>query len=83
MKKKSKVWGNASLVTGILSLCLVLAPYLGLPLSIFSVIAAAQQDKIIPTPNTQAGRVCGIIGIVLNAIMLIFVIFIFSVASMF
>jgi len=73
-KQVSKGWGIAALVTSILGLLLFLAPYVGIFLSIFAVIAAAQQDKIEKTKNAQAGRIMGIIGICINGIMLIFVI---------
>jgi len=80
MKQKvSKAWGNASLITSIIGLVLFLAPYFGLPLSIFAVIAASQQGKIQLNGNAQAGRVMGIIGIVSNSIIIIIILFVFSI----
>jgi len=72
-KQLSKAWGNTALVTGILGLVLFLAPYFGLPLSVFAIIAAAQQNKIKSNGNAQAGKIMGIIGICINAIVLLII----------
>ncbi len=79
-KKKvvSKTWGNASLVTGILSILFVFMPYFGLPLGIIAVVGANKQKKVVPTGNATAGNVLGIIGIIINGIMLIFALFFIS-----
>jgi len=86
MEKKTKSWGVASLVTSILGLVLFLAPYIGLPLSIFAVVAANKQKKIEQNGMGHAGNVMGIIGIVINGIMLFIVLiallFVGSIASM-
>jgi len=72
-KAPSKVWGTTSLVTGILSLVLFLAPYFGLPLAIIAVVGASKQNKIQEMGIAKAGNVLGIIGIVINSVMLFFV----------
>ena len=66
--KKSKAWAISSMVTGILSLLLFLAPYFGLPLAIFAIVANYKQNKIEPSGMGMAGFVTGIIGIILNCI---------------
>lgn len=71
--KKSIGWGVSSLITGILSVPLMIAPYFGLPLAIFAIVANNKQKKIVPMGISMAGFILGIIGIVLNSIMLIFV----------
>lgn len=65
-KKESKVWGIASLVTGILNLLLFLMPYFGLPLAIFAMVAYGLQKP--KNGFATAGLVCGIIGTILNVI---------------
>jgi heme/copper-type cytochrome/quinol oxidase subunit 2 len=71
--EKSKSWGVASLVLGIIGLLCILAPYFGLPIAILAVIFANKQNKIEPTGQATAGNVLGIIGIIINAIMLLLV----------
>ena len=73
-KKITTSWGNASLITSIIALLCFLAPYIGLPLAIFAIIAANQQDKIKANGNAQAGKVMGIIAVVSNGIMVLFMI---------
>jgi len=74
-EKKSIAWGITSLATGVLSLPLVFAPYFGLPLAIFAIVANHLQKKRQPSGMGTAGMICGIIGIVINAIMSIFLLF--------
>lgn len=71
--RPNKSWGIASLITSILSLLLFLMPYIGLPLAIIGVVGAAKQKKIYPMGIANAGNVIGIIGIVINSVMLVFV----------
>lgn len=71
--KESKSWGSASLVLGILGLLGFLAPYFGLPISILALVFANKQDNILSTGNATAGRVLGIIGIIINSVMLLLV----------
>lgn len=72
-EKKSIAWGVTSMVTGIGSLLLFLAPYFGLPLAIFAIVANHLQKKRQPSGMGTAGMICGILGIVINGIMLFFV----------
>ena len=82
MKKKlTTKWGSAALVLGILSLVLIFAPYFGLPLAILAVVFAYKQNNLYHTGNATAGNVLGIIGIIINAIMLLFVVAIFGIAA--
>ena len=78
-KQTNKSWGVASLVLGIIGLISFFAPYLGLPLSILAVISANKQNKINPTGNAEAGKVLGIIGIVVNTVMLFLIFFAIAV----
>ena len=84
MKKKvKKTYGGVSLGLGIASLVLIFMPYFGLPLAILSVIFAGTSNKKKEnSANATAGKVCGIIGIVINAIMMIFVFAILSFMGM-
>lgn len=70
---KSTAKGKASLVMGILGLVLIITPYFGLPLSILATMYASNQNKIVPTGNSNAGNTLGIIGIIINSIMLLIV----------
>jgi hypothetical protein len=73
-KKKKKTYGAVSLGLGILSLLLVFMPYLGLPLAILAVVfAGTSSKKKEHSANATGGKVCGIISIVINAIMMLFV----------
>ena len=76
MKEKNGM-GIASLVCAIIGLCLWIAPYIALPLSILAVVFASKQNKIEPTGKATAGMVMGIIGIVINAVMLLFVLLVY------
>lgn len=69
-KKIKKANGNASLVLGIAGLVFFLAPYIGVVLSILAVIFGNKQTP--KTPNGNAGKVMGIIGICVNGLMLLF-----------
>ncbi|MFH1400808.1 MAG: DUF4352 domain-containing protein [Nanoarchaeota archaeon] len=73
-KKESKSFGIAGMVLGILGLLLFLAPYIGIVFSILAIVFYALQKKREPTGPAMAGLVTGIIGTVLNAIMLLMVI---------
>jgi hypothetical protein len=74
---KTKSWGIASFVLSILSLILCFAPYFGLPLAILAIVFYAKQRSKEPTGLATAGLVIGIIGIVVNVIMLLLVGFFF------
>jgi hypothetical protein len=72
--KPTHAWGIASLVLGILSLFLFLAPYIGIFLAITAVVFFGIQTKHESTGVATGGLVTGIIGIIINGIMLLFVI---------
>jgi len=76
-EKKSIKWAVASLVTGILSLLLFLMPYFGLPLGIFAIVSSYMQNKVQKNGMGSAGFVCGILGVIMNTIMGIFLGFVF------
>ena len=66
-------WGIASLVLSIIGVLLFLAPYFGIVFSILAVVFHSKQKKIEPIGVSMAGFVMGIIGIVINSIMLFIV----------
>lgn len=72
--KPGHAWGIASLILGILSLFLFLAPYIGIFLAVAAVVFYAIQRKHEPTGMATGGLVTGIIGIILNGIMLLFIV---------
>lgn len=72
-KQPSTTYGVVSMVMGILSLCLFLMPYFGLPLAILALVFAHKQSKHMPTGMASAGNVMGIIGIVINAVTLLII----------
>ena len=72
--KKTHAWGVASLILSIIGLLLIFAPYIGIFCSILAVVFYGIQKKHEHTGIATAGLVIGIIGIVINAIMLIFVV---------
>jgi len=76
-KNINNKWGKASMILGILSLVLMFAPYIGLPLAVLAVIFSAIQKP--KTGQATTGLVTGIIGIVINFFMLLFVAALFSV----
>ena len=67
--------GTAALVLSILGILSVFAPYLGLPLAIAAVVLSSQQKARdrkageVGLSRTTAGRVTGIVGIVMNGIV--------------
>jgi len=69
--KPTHAWGIASLVLGILSLLLVLAPSIGILLAITAIVFYGIQKKHGSTGTETGGLVTGIIGIILNGILLI------------
>jgi hypothetical protein len=68
--KTSKVWAISSLTTGVLGLLLVIMPYFALPLSIVAIVFYTKQKE---SAMSKAGLVLGIIGCVINSIMLFMV----------
>ena len=68
---ETKKWGIASLILAILSILFIILPYFGIILAILAVVFARIQKKHNPTRIATAGLVIGIIGIVLNILVLI------------
>jgi uncharacterized membrane protein YbaN (DUF454 family) len=81
----SNAYGTASLVLSIIGLVLFLMPYIAIFLSILAVIFYGVQKRkdneanVSTKGSTTAGLVMGIIGIVLNAVMLIFVLAVLTI----
>ena len=78
-QNKTHAWGIASCILGSLSILIFLAPYFGIVLAILAVVFHSKQKKIDPTGMATAGLVTGIIGIVLNAVVLFFFILIITI----
>ena len=72
--EKTKSYGIASMITGALSMVSFIAPYFGLPLGILAVVFNYKQKGIQPNGYGMAGQIMGIIGIVINSIMIIIVV---------
>jgi hypothetical protein len=73
-QNKSEGKGIASLVLGILSIILIMAPYVGFLLAGFSLVFSRIQLATKPTKISRAGFVLSIIGICLNVMTFIFLI---------
>lgn len=71
MAKNTHAYGIASFVLGIIGLLLILAPYIGIFCSILAIVFYGVQKKHEVTGLATAGLVTGIIGTVINAIMLL------------
>ena len=72
MKKQEKIkqgYGITSLICGLLGLFAFFMPYFGLPLSIMAMVFKGKQQPVTGLAN--AGNILGIIGIVINSIMLL------------
>ena len=70
--KESIGWGVSSLVTGLVGILMVFAPYFGLPLSIVAIVSSIKQK-----PNSglsTAGLVLGILGVIFNSLTSLFLI---------
>jgi hypothetical protein len=77
-----KAFGITAMICGILSLIIWLLPYLGLPLGIMGIVFyAISKKKDEQTGMATAGLVTGILGTIINAIMLLFVIIAVGIAS--
>jgi len=83
MENETTAWGIASLVLGILGLLGFLMPYISIIFSILAVVFFGIQKKHKPTGSATAGLVTGIIGIVLNCVMLFIVIVTLALSSVF
>ena len=68
---KSNGYGIASFVTSIIGLLLVLAPYFGIVFNILAIIFYCRQKKIEPNGLATAGFVIGVIGCVINGLILL------------
>ncbi len=69
--KESNSFGVAAMILGILSLLLFLMPYIGLPLAVLAIIFHSLQKKRTPNGMGTAGLILGIIGTVINGMMLL------------
>lgn len=72
--KVTSNWGVGSLILSIIGLLLIFMPYFGILFSIGAIGFAIKQRRIQHTGYDNAGMIIGIIGVVLNAIMLAIVI---------
>lgn len=70
MKKESLGFPIGSLVCSCVSVLLLLAPYFGLPLAITGIVLGCQRKHGLST----AGKVIGIVSVVLNSMFLLLVI---------
>ena len=68
---ETKKWGIASLILAILSILFIILPYFGIILAILAVVFARIQKKHNSTKIATAGLIIGIMGIVLNILVLI------------
>lgn len=65
-QKPSTARGTASLVLGILSICLTIMPYFSIPMGILGIIFSNLQRRVKETSVATAGLVLSIIGVVLG-----------------
>lgn len=72
-KQGSNGFGIASLWCGIIGLVLFVAPYIGIFLSIIAIIFSYQQHKIFNTNSATAGKALGIVGVIINVIVLLII----------
>lgn len=72
-KQGSNGFGIASLWCGIIGLVLFVAPYIGIFLSIIAIIFSYQQNKNLNTGSATAGKVLGIVGVIVNIIVLLII----------
>jgi len=78
---KSNAWGVAGFVCSLFGLIGFFMPYFGLPLSVMAVVGYYKQKQIEETGLAMAANVIGIIGIVLNTCMLLFMLIMFAALS--
>ena len=72
-KEQGKGFGLASCILGSISIPICFMPYFGIFFSILAIIFAVVQNKKVKTGTATAGLITGIIGTVLNVVMLFFV----------
>ena len=82
MKDKNS-YGIASLVLGILSIIFSIIPIIGVVCGIVGIICAIKQRKIYPNGISTAGLITGIIGLIISALIISAVVFIFSYIFLF
>jgi hypothetical protein len=70
MLENNTGWGIASLVLAVASILFLLIPFIGIILSILSLIFSKVQKETCPTSIATAGMVIGIIGFILNSILI-------------
>jgi len=77
--KTGNGFGIASLTTSIFGLLLFLMPYLAIFLSIMAIVFAVIQNKARKSGMATAGLVIGIIGCVLNGLLIMLLGFIIAI----
>ena len=82
MIKETSAWGVASLVLGILGLIMFLMPYFAMVFSILAIVFYGVQKKYKSTGCAMGGLVTGIVGVVINAVMLVMVVLVLSMTDM-
>ena len=70
-KKENNTWGLWSLVLGIASIILFWCPILGIIFGILAIVFSNKQEKISYDGNAKAGKITGIIGLILSIIFLV------------
>jgi hypothetical protein len=76
--EQSNGWGIASFVTSILGGLLFIMPYFGIIFSIFAMVAYGLQKP--KTGLATAGLILGILGTIVNLVMLLLIILFMSIA---
>ncbi len=79
-RKQNDNWDVISLALAIFSCLIWFMPYFGLPIAIASRICYNRQKKI--TPAAKAARIIGVLGIVINSIVLLGIVLVIA-ASLF
>lgn len=79
-KEISKGFGIAALWTGIVGILICIMPYFGIFFSIMGIVFGSIQNKKNRTGCGTAGIVLGILGTILNAVILFFVFVLLIVA---
>ena len=69
---KKDEYGKWSLVFGVLSIVLFWVSTLGIVFGVLAIIFSNFQKKIQDTENAKAGKITGIIGLVLSGLYLLF-----------
>lgn len=79
VNKGNNTWGKWSKGIGIASIVLFMMPYFGLPLAITAIVFGSKQCKIMPTGHATTGKVTGIIGIIINSMMILLLVLVFGI----